>query len=194
MLMEAPFLIIIHISYIMIEGVKIYPNSNFTAKNNTKLEVHFNQTITTLESFLDGYEDSRFHSLISAVFCHFDTSSVANMNYMFYQCTSLQYLNLSNFNTSSVTDMYRMFYQCTSLKYLIISNFDFEKETEADALTFYDVNNLEYIDIYNIKVSENIQSKLNGLKNEKLTVCQNNTIITEVINNCSKILMIMIIY
>ena len=104
---------------------------------------------------------------------------------MFYKCSSLQYLNLSNFDTSSVTDMHEMFFQCTSLKYLIISNFDFTKVQISDEM-FKDVNNLEYIDIYNIKVSQNIQDKLNGLKNEKLTVCQNNTIITEVINNCSK--------
>ena len=174
-----------YISYIKNGNEIIDRNTEFTVNKNTKLEVHFNQTITTLESFLDGYEDSRFHSLISAVFCHFDTSSVANMNYMFYQCTSLQYLNLSNFNTSSVEAMYAMFYECTSLKYLIISNFDFTTTDNTDYI-FDEVNNLEYIDIYNIKVSQNIQDKLNGLKNEKLTVCQNNTIITEVINNCSK--------
>ena len=63
---------------------KINRKTNFTVKNNTKLEVHFNQTITTLESFLDGEEDSRFQSLISADFCHFDTSSVTIMNGMFY--------------------------------------------------------------------------------------------------------------
>ena len=164
---------------------KIDRKTTFTVKNNTKLEVHFNQTFTNLTSFLDASIDGRLESLISVYFCHFDTSSVTNMASMFYQCSSLQYLNLSNFDTSSVTDMHEMFFQCTSLKYLIISNFDFTTTDNTDYI-FDEVNNLEYIDIYNIKGSQKIQSKLNELSKANLIVCQNNTIITEVINNCSK--------
>ena len=176
-----------YISYIMNGNEKIDRNTQFTVKSNTKLEVHFNQTITTLESFLDEDFDSQLTYLISVYFCHFDTSSVTNMASMFYQCSSLQYLNLSNFDTSSVTNMEGMFSECTSLKYLIISNFDFTT-TESTNDIFGNVNNLEYIDIYNIKGSQNIQDKLNELNSEKLTVCQNNAnaIITEVINNCLK--------
>ena len=42
-----------YISYIMNGDAKLDRNTNFTVKNNTKLEVHFNQTITYLKSFLD---------------------------------------------------------------------------------------------------------------------------------------------
>ena len=38
------------------------------------------------------------------------------MKFMFYECTSLKELNLSNFNTSEVNDMYYMFSKCSSLK------------------------------------------------------------------------------
>ena len=166
---------------------KIDRKTTFTVKNNTKLEVHFNQTITTLESFLDVDMDPKFTYLISVYFCHFDTSSVTNMNHMFSQCSSLQYLNLSNFDTSSVTSMESMFSEYVSLKYLIIANFDFTTTDSTDDI-FYQLKDLEYIDIYNIKSFQNIQERLNGLKNEKLTVCQNNAnaIITEVINKCLK--------
>ena len=160
-----------YISYIMNGNETIDRNTEFTVNKNTKLEVHFNQTFTYLQNFLDFDEDQRFASLISAYFCHFDTSSVTNMASMFYQCSSLQYLNLSNFDTSSVTNMEGMFSECTSLKYLIISNFDFTT-TESTNDIFGNVNNLEYIDIYNIKGSQNIQDKLNELNSEKLTVCQ----------------------
>ena len=78
-----------YISYIINGDEILDRNSTFTVKNNTKLEVHFNQTITSLQSFLDASKDPQFQSLISADFCHFDTSSVTNMDYMFYQCTSL---------------------------------------------------------------------------------------------------------
>ena len=44
-----------YISYIINEREKIYPNSSFTAKKNTKLEVHFNQPIKSLNSFFQCY-------------------------------------------------------------------------------------------------------------------------------------------
>ena len=43
---------------------------------------------------------------------------------MFYYCSSLTSLNLSNFNTINVTDMSRMFSLCSSLNTLDLSNFD----------------------------------------------------------------------
>ena len=36
------------------------------------------------------------------------------MSYMFYDCSSLKSLNLSNFDTKNVTDMYRMFDGCNA--------------------------------------------------------------------------------
>ena len=119
-----------HISFIMNGDKKLERDSTFTVKNNTKLEVHFNQTITDLESFLDAKWVRYFDYLISADFYHFDTSSVTNMNSMFKECSSLQSLYLSHFKTSSVTNMNFIFSDCTSLKYLIISNFDSEKVIE----------------------------------------------------------------
>ena len=36
---------------------------------------------------------------------NFDTSKVTKMDYIFYSCSSLKSLNLSNFNTSLITNM-----------------------------------------------------------------------------------------
>ena len=47
-----------------------------------------------------------------------------NMSYMFYNCFSLTYLNLSNFNTYNITDMNAMFSHCSSLITLNLSNFN----------------------------------------------------------------------
>ena len=38
-----------------------------------------------------------------------------NMSFMFYYCSSLTSLNLSNFNTNNVNDMNHMFSGCSSL-------------------------------------------------------------------------------
>ena len=46
------------------------------------------------------------------------------MGWMFYYCSSLILLNLSNFDTSQVTDMEDMFSHCSSLISLNLSNFN----------------------------------------------------------------------
>ena len=38
------------------------------------------------------------------------------MSYMFYGCSSLTNINLSNFNTNNVNDMSDMFFECKKLK------------------------------------------------------------------------------
>jgi len=45
------------------------------------------------------------------------------MKYMFFECFSLEELDISNFNTSHVTDMSYMFSKCLKLKKLNISYF-----------------------------------------------------------------------
>jgi len=46
------------------------------------------------------------------------------MYYMFYDCSSLQSLDVSGFDTSQVIDMDHMFANCSSLEELDISGFD----------------------------------------------------------------------
>ena len=54
------------------------------------------------------------------------------MNHMFYRCSSLASLDLSNFDTSKVSDMSYMFANCNNLKFLDISGFNEEnKETST---------------------------------------------------------------
>ena len=59
---------------------------------------------------------------ISVLAC--DTSEVINMSCMFYKCSNLGDLDLSDFNTSKVTDMNSMFSGCSSLETLNLSKFD----------------------------------------------------------------------
>jgi surface protein len=49
------------------------------------------------------------------------------MRQLFYDCSSLKSLNLSNFITNNVTDMREMFNKCSSFQDLDISNFNTEK-------------------------------------------------------------------
>ena len=54
---------------------------------------------------------------------------------MFYECNSLQSLDVSSFDTSEVTDMSYMFYKCNSL-YSDFSSFDTSKVTDFSGM-FY---------------------------------------------------------
>ena len=44
---------------------------------------------------------------------NFNTDDVTNMNYMFFNCSSLKELNLNIFNTNNVESMYGMFSWCS---------------------------------------------------------------------------------
>ena len=66
-------------------------------------------------------------SLTSLELSNFVTSQVTSMTEMFYCCSSLTTLNLSNFNTSQVTKMDNMFYNCIHLEYINLENFDESK-------------------------------------------------------------------
>ena len=63
-----------------------------------------------------------------------DTSSVADMSYMFDGCSSLSSLDLSSLDTSKVTAMYGMFRGCSSLSSLDLSSFDTSKVTIMSAM------------------------------------------------------------
>ena len=63
---------------------------------------------------------------------NFDTKNVTDMWGMFENCKSLTTLDLSNFNTKNVTSMRSMFYGCTALTTLDISSFDTQNVTETE--------------------------------------------------------------
>ena len=56
------------------------------------------------------------------------------MGYMFYGCSSLTNINLSNFNTNNVIDMSGLFGGCSSLKDINLSNFNTNKVTDMRAM------------------------------------------------------------
>ena len=63
-------------------------------------------------------------SLISLDLSNFLSNKVTNMNNMFSNCISLSSIHFSDFNTDNVTDMNSMFSNCHSLTSLDLSNFN----------------------------------------------------------------------
>ncbi|MCI6196448.1 MAG: BspA family leucine-rich repeat surface protein [Prevotella sp.] len=69
---------------------------------------------------------------------YLNTSEVKSMNKMFYSCTKITTLNLSNFETSQVTDMSNMFGACNALTTIYVSDkFTIDKVTSDDSMFGY---------------------------------------------------------
>ena len=79
---------------------------------------------------------------------------------MFYGCSSLKELNLSNFNTNNVTNMNGMFYDCSSLKQINLSNFNINNNTMMKAMLYGCSNDLK-----NKIISENKNIKDEAFEN-----------------------------
>jgi len=78
---------------------------------------------------------------------NFNTAKVTNMSYMFYGCSNLSTLNLGeNFNTAKVTDMSYMFNGCKKLSKLSLSKFNTVKVTDMSYM-FNGCSSLETIDV-----------------------------------------------
>ncbi len=63
-----------------------------------------------------------------------DTSRTTNMADMFYDCKSLENLDVSSFNTNLVTDMQYMFYECKAIEHLDLSKFSYASANDMDCL------------------------------------------------------------
>ena len=87
-------------------------------------------------------------SLTNLDLSNFNTQNVINMESMFYNCTSLTNLNLSNFNTQNVTNMGNMFNDCCSLINLNLSNFNTQNVTNMGNM-FSDCKSLTNLNLLN---------------------------------------------
>ena len=82
-----------------------------------------------------------------------DTGNTYRLSYMFYNCSKLKSLDLSNFNTIKVKSMHGMFAICSSLKSLDLSNFNTCMVTDMGEM-FDQCTNLKSLDIADINTSK----------------------------------------
>ena len=76
-------------------------------------------------------------SLTSLNLSNFNTAKVQDMSYMFSSCSSLTSLDLSNFNTANVTNMSWMFAACSGLTSLDLPNFNTDKVQDMSYMFIY---------------------------------------------------------
>ena len=182
----------------------------------SKLEIYYSNDSLSLQSYFSADKDVNMKNMVSVYLSNlnvtnlnnldnlfygceslksvidldiFKTLSIVNMSHMFYNCISIEFIDLSAFDTSSVENMISVFQNCKSLKYLDISHFNLGNLKGKDNIKniFRDVDDLEYINLYNVQdpnkllLNYNYQKKFFS-KVPKLMVCQkeNNKIISHV--------------
>ena len=93
---------------------------------NTNIEIYFSEPISSVKYFFasDDEYDPKAQYIKLIDLSYFDSSSVKETHYMFYQCSSLEEINFNNFYISKVTNMESMLEGCSNIKSLDLSNFD----------------------------------------------------------------------
>ena len=84
---------------------------------------------------------------------YLNTANVENMGSMFYDCSALKSLDLTNFNTANVTYMYGMFDGCSALESLNLTNFN-TANVENMSSMFYDCSALKSLDLTNFNTAK----------------------------------------
>jgi len=136
-----------------IKIIKFAKNESFSVTKGIGIEIHFNKAINSLFRFFDRREDKNMEYLTFVDFTNFNSISVSNMGFMFYECYSLENIDLSNFDTSQVTDMGWMFSVCYSLESIDLSNFNTSQVIDMGWM-FYNCNSLKSIDLSNFNTSQ----------------------------------------
>ena len=108
---------------------------------------------TSLREFFKGCETLETISGLE----YLNTAKVTDMGNMFYGCSALTSLDLTNFNTANVEFMYYMFEGCSALKSLDLTNFNTAKVTDmsfmfngCSALTSLDLTKFNTAKVVNM--------------------------------------------
>jgi len=112
-------------------------------------------------------------SLTNINLSNFNTQNVKDMSLMFYECSSLTNINLSNFNTQNVTNMRSMFSECSSLTNINLSNFNTQNVIDM-CWMFSECSSLTNINLSNfntqkVKDMRNMFSGCSSLTNINLS-------------------------
>ena len=92
-------------------------------------------------------------SLQSLDLSNFDTSKVTNMSQMFIGCSGLTSIDLSSINANMVTSMYFIFGRCTNLNQVLLPSITVSKSSCNFSYMFDSCSNLEYIDASKINIT-----------------------------------------
>ena len=140
----------------LINGIyskKLNATDHFIVLRESKIEIHFSNTLTSLEKFFSSDIDPNNAKITNIDFSHFNTSLIENITSMFSGCSSLKSVDLSFFDTSTIVDMSNMFLNCKSLEFLDLSTFNTSSVTNMSSM-FSGCESLKFLDISNFDMEQ----------------------------------------
>lgn len=137
------------VSKMIIDGERVTPIAKYTFGDTNEHIVEY---------WFDKYITTAYQmffdcsSMVSLDVSNFDTSNITDMGYMFYGCHELTSLDVSNFDTSNVINMASMFSGLYGLTSLDVPNFNTSKVTNMEAM-FNTCSGLSTLDLSNFDTS-----------------------------------------
>ena len=98
---------------------------NQNLRNGTIVHIVFDKSFSTFTptSLYSFFGNLRKLEAITGLE-YLNTEKVTDMSYMFFACSKLTSLDVTNFNTENVKNMVRMFYNCSALTSLDVTKFN----------------------------------------------------------------------
>ena len=135
--------------------VEIYAYEDFSScgfeMETQLLTIEYLKVTNKVTSMIDMFYECS--SLTELDVSNWDTSNVTSMGFMFQNCKSLTELDASNWDTSNVTAMYYMFINCKSLTELNVSNWNTSNVTTMSSI-FSSCKSLTELDLSNWDTSK----------------------------------------
>ena len=137
-----------------------YPGWTSSSGNSTITTVNFDPSFDNYHGLTSAYHMFIMHELTSINNLErLHTENVTDMRYMFFNCSKLESLDVSDFNTVKVTNMNSMFGGCSSLESIDVSGFNTENVTDMGYM-FSSCSNLKSLDVSNFN-TENVTNMSN---------------------------------
>jgi surface protein len=113
-------------------------------------------------------------SLESLDVSRFDTSHVIDMSYMFSGLENLKSLNLSNFDTSELTNIKGMFSSWKRNVFLDLTGFNLEKFDDQIFTGIFSDTYIKFLNIKDIRSKDGFLNRINMIKNKSsMFLCLN---------------------
>ena len=145
----------------VVHNIDMVPNvcTNYSSIKNIVFDESFKTYApTSLSVFFYGCETLETISGLE----YLNTANVEFMDYMFYGCSALKSLDLTNFNTAKVTNMGNMFHGCSALTSLDLTNFNTANVTNMGNM-FEGCSALKSLDLTNFNTA-NVTNMSNMFK------------------------------
>ena len=115
-------------------------NCNLKELNEAKIKIYLDEKEINFSKYFEPKKEGTYEIKLKFL------SLMTDCSCMFYKCSNIKNIDLSNFETKNVENMSCMFANCNKLKEIDLSSLNSENVTNMSAM-FSDCNNLKSLDL-----------------------------------------------